>query len=313
MILRALRPVNATLALMMHIDRQVTRKGRHKAMRKLGTIREIWRYPVKGMAGERVETCSLDDMGLNGDRRWAVRDLGRDEIQSCKFRPQLLRCTARTATDSEGPLIEFPDGETVTCDDAGINDRLSDLLGHASRIEVLNSNQGMDRFRRYKSSAVDWLDELKATFDRVEGEPLPDFSNLPQSVADFVSVPGTFFLVAPVHIITTATLGHLANAQRSAVWDPRRFRPNLVIETQPGEQGLAEQSWIGQTLDMGGAKLACTATTPRCGAITRAQRDFGADTQVLRTVVKHAEQNLGIYGRAAEPGILNAGDEVWIS
>jgi hypothetical protein len=282
-------------------------------MRKLGTIKEIWRYPVKGMAGECVETCSLDDMGLYGDRRWAVRDLGRNEIQSCKFRPQLLRCTARTRTDFEAPLIEFPDGETMTCADASADERLSDLLGHASRIEPLQDNQGMDRFRRYKSAGVDWLDELKATFDREEGEPLPDFSNLPQVVSDFVSVPGTFFLVAPVHIVTTATLAQLATVQEGADWDARRFRPNLVIETLPSEEGFAEQNWISQTLHMGGAKLACTATTPRCGAITRAQRDFGADTQVLRTVVKHADQNVGIYGRAAEPGILNAGDEVWIS
>lgn len=251
-------------------------------MRKVGIIKEIWRYPVKGMGGERVETCGLDAMGLYGDRRWAVRDLNRDEIQSCKFRPQLLRCTARTMADSDTPRIEFPDGETVCCTDASVEERLSELLGHASRIEALQSNEGLDRFRRYKLGAIGWLDELKATFDREQGEPLPDFSNLPQSVADFVSVPGTFFLVAPVHIVTTATLSHLENVQQNADWDARRFRPNLVIETLPGEEGLAEQDWIGQTLHMGEVKLTCIATTPRCGAITRAQRDFGADTLVLR-------------------------------
>jgi len=38
---------------------------------------------------------------------------------------------------------------------------------------------------------------------------LPDFSQLPQEARDFVTVPGTFFLVTPFHIITTATLRHL--------------------------------------------------------------------------------------------------------
>jgi len=42
-----------------------------------------------------------------------------------------------------------------------------------------------------------WLDELKATFDREAGEPLPDFSQLPPPVIDFVSMPRAFCLSSP--------------------------------------------------------------------------------------------------------------------
>ena len=56
-------------------------------MLKVGTIKEIRRYPVKGMAGEQLQRCKLGNMGLQGDRIWAVHDTERQEIQSCKFRP----------------------------------------------------------------------------------------------------------------------------------------------------------------------------------------------------------------------------------
>ena len=40
----------------------------------VGTINEIWRYPVKSMAGERLDSVSLAETGLDGDRRWALVD-----------------------------------------------------------------------------------------------------------------------------------------------------------------------------------------------------------------------------------------------
>ncbi len=37
-------------------------------------IVSIRRYPVKSMAGESLESVSVDARGLTGDRAWAVRD-----------------------------------------------------------------------------------------------------------------------------------------------------------------------------------------------------------------------------------------------
>jgi len=58
-------------------------------MEQIGVISEIWRYPVKGMGGEKLGSCSAGLRGLAGDRMWAVRDALRKEIQSCKFRPEV--------------------------------------------------------------------------------------------------------------------------------------------------------------------------------------------------------------------------------
>ncbi|TMD99468.1 MAG: MOSC domain-containing protein [Chloroflexi bacterium] len=40
----------------------------------MAVVREVWRYPVKSMTGERLESCLITDQGLEGDRRWAFID-----------------------------------------------------------------------------------------------------------------------------------------------------------------------------------------------------------------------------------------------
>ena len=39
-----------------------------------GTVRELWRFPVKSMLGERIDRATLTPKGIEGDRRYAVRD-----------------------------------------------------------------------------------------------------------------------------------------------------------------------------------------------------------------------------------------------
>lgn len=283
-------------------------------MHKVGTIKEIWRYPVKGMAGESLDSCGLGEMGLNGDRIWALRDTARREIQSCKFRPQLLLCSARCRSDDAGDRVDvfFPDGSVVGSDNAAIHTKLSALTGRTSTLEPLRPASDLDFYRRHKLDDHTWLEELKATFDRGPGEPLPALDQLPQEAVDFVSLRGTFFLVTPFHMVTTATLGHLKGLNPDSDWDVRRFRPNIVIETEPGAEGLVEQAWIGKRLAIGDSRVDCTETAPRCGAVTRAQYDFGPDNSILRTIVKDADQNVGIYGAVVNGADIHIGDTVSI-
>lgn len=278
---------------------------------KVGTIKEIWRYPVKGMAGERLDGCPVSEKGLQGDRTWAMRDAQRKEIQSCKFRPDLLRCTAR-ANGSNLVDVTFPDGMVLRSDDRTIHAKLSALTGHESTLEPLRPDADTEFYRRFKPERGTWLDELSATFEREPGEPLPDFSQIPPILVDHVSVPGTFFLVTPMHLVTTATLRHLQSRNAGGNWDRRRFRPNLVIETEGPIEGLAEQSWVGRKIVIGDMAIDCVGGTPRCAAVTRAQSSFGFDKTILRTIVKEADQNVGVYGLIANGGNIREGDAVFV-
>jgi len=93
----------------------------------------------------------------------------------------------------------------------------------------------------------------------------------------------------------------------------RRFRPNIVIDTNSGDEGLVEQDWIGKQMLITDSLIDCTATAPRCGAITRAQEGLEFDKSMLRTIVKDADQNLGIYGSIQQAGVLSVGDAVYIN
>lgn len=50
----------------------------------VGRVGEIWRYPVKSMAGERLRETSIGARGLPGDRAWALRDEGAGEIRGAR-------------------------------------------------------------------------------------------------------------------------------------------------------------------------------------------------------------------------------------
>lgn len=40
----------------------------------MASVAEVWRYPVKSMAGERLSSCEVAATGVVGDRRWALVD-----------------------------------------------------------------------------------------------------------------------------------------------------------------------------------------------------------------------------------------------
>ena len=58
-------------------------------------IQELWRYPVKSMAGEQLESCTVGTLGVPADRGWAIRDETKGETTSGKLIPLLMQCEAR--------------------------------------------------------------------------------------------------------------------------------------------------------------------------------------------------------------------------
>ncbi len=67
-------------------------------------IQELWRYPVKSMAGERLERAELGPDGIAGDRVLQVRD-ARDRLVTSRSRPALLSHRGTLGPDGE-PLVD---------------------------------------------------------------------------------------------------------------------------------------------------------------------------------------------------------------
>jgi uncharacterized protein YcbX len=150
---------------------------------------------------------------------------------------------------------------------------------------------------------------LRADFGREPGESLPDLSVLPAEIFEFTSPPGTYFDAFPLHVLTTASLEALALRAPEAAWDVRRFRPNFLIETADGIEGLVESGWSGRRLRVGGLTLKCEMPAPRCSMTIQAQQSLPKDPRVLRTIVA-VGQNLGLYANVESEGRVTIGDEV---
>lgn len=67
-------------------------------------IAEIWRYPVKSMAGERLESARVTFNGIAGDRVVQVYDV-RGRIATSRTYPNLLGLAAKLGDDGE-PLVD---------------------------------------------------------------------------------------------------------------------------------------------------------------------------------------------------------------
>ena len=282
---------------------------------RVGTVIEIWRYPVKSMGGEQLDRCALGERGLPGDRGWALRDEVAGEIRGAKKFPQLLRCAARYVEEPRGgqvPAAEItlPDATRLRSDDPQAGTRLSDLVGKPVTLWPLRPKEDLAHYRRAQPDDPDMLSELRSIFGRLEDEPLPDLSVFPQELFEFTSLPGTYFDALPLHLLTTATLRDLGRLNLSARFDRRRFRPNLLIEPEPGTAGQPELDWCGHPLRVGKATVSIEMPVVRCSMTIQPQADLPQDASVLRTIVRHSNQNVGVYANVLTPGSVAIGDTV---
>ncbi|HEX7316827.1 MAG TPA: MOSC N-terminal beta barrel domain-containing protein [Pyrinomonadaceae bacterium] len=304
----------------------------------VGRVKEVWRYPLKSMAGERLDAASVGARGLWGDRGWALRDEKAGEMRGAKISPALMLCAARYRNEpaAEGAPphadITLPDGTATGTDDPRVNELLSQLVGRRVTLWPLRPASDRAHYRRAMPAArvVGFLSrsrsfrrlaigamrltgkdkELREDFGREPGEPLPDLSALPAEIFEFTSPPGTYFDAFPVHLLTTASLATLARHAPDTVWDARRFRPNFLIETSEGIEGLIESDWGGRLLRVGGLRLKCEMPAPRCSMTIQAQAGLPKDPRVLRTIVREAGQSLGMYANVESAGRVAVGDEV---
>ncbi len=288
-----------------------------RAMAILGSVGQIWRYPVKSMQGERVDSVALTERGLPGDRAWAVRDEKRGGIRGAKKIPSLMHCTARFASpvvgEQAGPAeITLPDGTTVLSDAPDAAARVSAAVDHEVTLWPLLPADALDHYRRGQPDHEDLETELRAIFGREPDEPLPDLALFPPEILEFESPPGTYFDAFPLMLMTGASLRRLQELVPDSEVDVRRFRPNLVIETPDDVSGFVESEWAGRQIRIGEATLDLTVPCPRCVMITHPVGDLPKDPKILRAVVSESNQNLGVYAKVARPGQIRVGDEVGI-
>jgi hypothetical protein len=214
------------------------------------------------------------------------------------------------------PEIQLPDGECFRADAPTAAERLGAAVGTRVTLWPRRPATDLDHYRRGPADHEDMETELRSIFAREPDEPLPDFSVFPPEIMEYESPPGTYFDAYPLLIMTDATLRRLRELSPKSNVDVRRFRPNLLLSVEDAGDdagGFAELAWVGGRLSIGETVISIPAACPRCVMITHPFDDLPKDPTLLRTVVREAAQNVGVYGKVETAGSVHVGDEVEIS
>jgi uncharacterized protein len=231
-------------------------------------VLELWRYPVKSLQGERLDSATVTVDGLEGDRRFAIFDVGTGFGLTARRAPELLFASARLRDDG-GVEITLPDGSHAL-DDAA----LSEWLGHRVRLRSADGEMP----RRYENPEVDFERETERDWAPFEGAPGPFHDS------------GS----ARVSLVSTETIGS---------WDRRRFRSNVLLDGA-GEDALVGSRIAlgGAVLDVGKRIQRCVMTTrPQPDGIER-------DLTVLRTIARERDARLAVGALVMRPGRVSVGD-----
>ena len=233
-------------------------------------VLELWRYPVKSLQGERLDSVTVTSDGLEGDRRFAIYDVETGFGLTARRVPELLFASARLRDDG-GVEITLPDGSPARDDDA-----LSAWLGR--RVE-LRSADG-ETPRRYEIPIVDFERETEHDWAAFEG------------------APGAFHdsRSARVSLVSTGTLGS---------WDRRRFRSNVLLDGSGEDALVGSRVALGEAvIEIGKRIERCVMTTrAQPGGI---ERDLG----VLRTIARERDACLAVGALVSRPGRVSVGDSV---
>jgi uncharacterized protein YcbX len=286
--------------------------------RQIGTVKELFRYPVKSMLGERLERIEVGERGVIGDRAWALRESANGKVVSAKKFARMLELRATYESppradepdDQSAPIkIQLPDGRSLHAAGADAAAMLSAVIGREVVIERAQPSQ-------YTRAGIDpgtiFGDvPIESVMPQLTGATMPD---------TFALLNGTFFDSATMHVLTTGTLAHIRSlVGEGAQIDARRFRPNIVVDTGATANGFVEDEWLGQTLEVGdganGDTVKIVAMKPalRCVMTTHRQEDLGRDLRIIRAAAQFHQATVGVFASVGATGTVRVGAPVFLA
>lgn len=287
---------------------------------RVGTVSEVWRFPVKSMLGERLDAAEVTSAGVAGDRAYALVEKETGKVVSAKHPKKWAAVLTCRATFVEPPAagqppppvrIDLADGTSVTSDQPDADAVLSRFFGR----EVALAASATDGYtiEQYHPDLDYDPEHRDEVIDIGLGKAFFDERGLPSAVGE-----GSFFDLFPLSVLTTSTLDRLGELRPGSDFDARRFRMNVIVETQ--EPGFAENEWVGRSLGIGpDVRLAVALPDPRCVMPSLAQPGLPRDGEVLRTLAKHNRLEIaggakypcaGVYAVSQAGGTVRPGDPV---
>jgi uncharacterized protein YcbX len=278
---------------------------------EIGHVEAIFRYPVKSMAGERLEAAELGWHGLEGDRRLAFRRINNSSgfpWLSASQLPALLRFSPLRREGDAREDAAHGKGD-VRKEDAHREDGHGDL--HLPTHIRTPDGEELPVFGK----------ALAAEVGRRYGAPV-QMMQLNHGIFDEASL-------SVIGSDTVREIGRLAGLTRDVQspgvqsLDVRRFRPNVVVRLlRPGP--FQEDEWLGGVLSFGKNKkntddddapapaITVTMRDVRCSMVNLDPDSASPAHEVLKTVVRAHQNTAGIYGAVARTGRLAVGQTVFL-
>ncbi|ARO56076.1 MOSC domain-containing protein [Methylorubrum zatmanii] len=246
-------------------------------------IAALYRYPVKGLSPEAVETAELETSGyFPGDRLYAI------ENGPSGFNETVPRHLPKIA------YLMLMRNEAL----ARLRTRFDDAT-HRLTVEE-NGVQAVD-----------------ADLSTAEGrEALAAFMKgfLPQELRGAPRV----LTAPPGYRFTDSRTGYVSLINRASVAatedlagapvDPLRFRGNLYLD---GLEPWAELDMVGRVLEAGDVRLKITSRTERCAATNVDPQTGQRDLSIPRTLMQGVgHTDCGVYAEVLAGGVLRTGDSL---
>jgi hypothetical protein len=288
----------------------------------VGSVTELWRFPVKSMKGEQLQEATVTERGVLGDRAYALIDAETGKVASAKnvkLFPDLLACRAafieapRVGRETPPVRIDLPNGRLVTSDSSEVDRALSAYCRRDVKLaRVAPDDFTIDQYHP-DGEGADPGGNRDTVVEQKLGAALFGALGMESPVP-----AGAFFDVFPLSLLTTSTLARLNELRPQSRFEQRRFRMNMIVRTE--QPGFVENGWVGHQFGLGDrARINVALLDPRCVMTTLAQDDLLQDTDVLRTLVRHNRMQVGdlgqfpcagVYAVVAVPGTVRTGDNV---
>jgi uncharacterized protein YcbX len=260
-------------------------------MTTIGTIKSLWRYPVKSMGGEELQEAFMGFSGFYGDRCYAIKNAAATrkgfpylnaplQPEMLRFRPQFrhperakfppnleesaniaIGVTPSNADTAELDLnIVTPTGEILAVDDPRLLQILVENLRGEYELSVVRSDRALTDCR-------------------------------------------------PVSLISKQTIQQIQTELEFHI-DLRRFRANVYLDLISGD-GFGEDKLVGRRLRIGSkAEIMILERDPRCKMISLDPDTGEHDPKVFRKVAQSHDANAGVYCAVLVEGILTNGDSI---
>jgi len=246
------------------------------------TVRQLCRYPVKGLSPDPLESVRLEPgETMPFDRAYAIENgPGRFDPQAPRHLPKinflmLMRDERLAALETRFD----PDTQVLT------------ILRDGKQVARGDLSTKLGRKMIEQFIAGYMPGELKGA-PRIVTAPGHSFSDVAEKC---------------LHLVNLETVRELGK-ELGRDLDPLRFRANVYFE---GLEPWAESRWLDRQIHVGGALLEVFSLTPRCAATDvdpdTATRDTSIPPDMLRM---YGHNDLGLYAKVVEGGEINVGDEI---